>query len=243
MRPVFFLICAVVGSSVCADEPDWRIYEDVLQRHVVRGETAGVELHQVDYSALARDPQFAEVVKRLGQFSLERLTSRAERLAFYINAYNIFALNVVVENWPVESIKDVGSIFRPVWKRPAGILGGEPVSLDKIEHDQLRTMGEPRMHFAIVCASVSCPDLRLEPYRAGTLEKQLDEQCAAFLSNPGKGLRLDGDRAAVSKIFKWFREDFERVGGIEAFVRRYRMLPADVTIRPAIDYNWSVNVR
>jgi len=231
------------GSPAAAVEPDWSGYDQVLQQYVAHGTTGAVEINQVDYSGLARDPAFATVVAELAEFQLQRLESREETLAFYINAYNILALKMVVDNLPVESIRDVGNVFKPVWKHEAGIIGGQTVTLHNIEHDLLRKMNEPRMHLAIVCASVSCPDLRMEAYRAGRLEAQLEAQCTAFLHNPGKGLRRSGKSVEVSKIFKWFAEDFEASGGVAAFVRRYHPLPNEVTLRPSIDYNWSLNGR
>lgn len=237
------LVLVVFAGATQAAEPDWRAYEALLQRYVAPGTKAGVALNLVDYAGLARDPALAGVVRELAAFPLENLASPAESLAFHINAYNILALKMVVDHWPLESIRDVGNIFSPVWKRTAGSLGGESVTLDDIEHARLREMGDPRMHFAIVCASVSCPDLRTEPYRADELDTQLDQQVTDFLNNPGKGLRVTDGRAAISKIFKWFDEDFEAAGGVAAFIRRYHDLPAGMKIRPAIDYNWSVNAR
>jgi Protein of unknown function, DUF547 len=230
------------GTAVAA-EADWTDYEYLLQRYVSRGTTAGVELNQVDYRGLGSDAAFAAAVAKLAAFPLDRLEGREETLAFYINAYNILALKMVVDNWPLASIRDVGSVFRSVWKRPAGTIGGQTVSLDDIEHGRLRRMGEPRIHLAIVCASVSCPDLRMEAYRSDRLEAQLDAQCTDFLNNPGKGLRRSGERAEISKIFKWFGDDFAAQGGVAAFVRRYHPLPGTVSLRPSIDYDWSLNGR
>jgi hypothetical protein len=238
------ILCAVLGGTpAAAVEPDWSGYDQLLQQYVARGTTAAVELNQVDYSGLARDPLFAAVVAELAEFPLQRLESHEETLAFYINAYNILALKMVIDNLPVDSIKDVGNVFKSVWKHDAGFIGGETVTLDNIEHERLRKMNEPRMHLAIVCASVSCPDLRTEAYRADRLEMQLEAQCTEFLHNPGKGLRRSGENAAVSKIFKWFAEDFEVSGGVATFVRRYHPLPDGVTLRPSLDYNWSLNGR
>lgn len=236
------LLISLLGTTpAIAAEPDWRDYEVLLQRYVSRGTVEGVELNQVDYAGLSRDPAFVTVVAQLAAFPLERLNGHAETLAFYINAYNILALKVVADHWPVDSIKDIGSFFRPVWKRPAGTLGGREVTLDEIEHDRLRKMDEPRIHLAIVCASVSCPDLRLEAYTAGRLDGQLEAQCVDFLSNPSKGLRSSGERAEISRIFKWFDQDFAQHGGVETFIRRYVSLPEGTIFRASLDYNWSVN--
>jgi hypothetical protein len=236
------LMLALAGGASAA-EPDWRAYAEVLAAHVAPGERNGVKLNLVDYAGLQADPRFAAVVDQVQAWPLAQLATPRERLAFHINAYNILALQTVAAHWPLDSIKDVGSLFKPVWKRPAGRLGGRTVSLDDIEHGILRKLGEPRMHFAIVCASVSCPDLRAEPYSAARLDAQLDDQVQAFLANDGKGLRVDGDTVHVSKIFDWFGADFDTSGGAGAFIRKYHPLAEDIEIEADIDYDWSVNAR
>ncbi|MGR9037784.1 MAG: DUF547 domain-containing protein, partial [Gammaproteobacteria bacterium] len=155
--------------------------------------------------------------------------------------YNILALKTVIDHWPVDSIKDAGSLLSPVWGKPAGSIDGKTVSLDDIENNILRPMGEPRIHFAIVCASVSCPDLRSTPYTASTLNAQLDEQVHEFLANADKGLRIGKTSIRVSKIFDWFEKDFKTVGGVEAFIRRYRSDLPQLPFKADIDYDWDVN--
>ena len=141
----------------------------------------------------------------------------------------------------MESIKDVGSLFRPVWGKTAGIIGGKEVSLDDIENDIIRPMGEPRIHLAIVCASVSCPDLLTEPYMAEKLNSQLDGQARIFLHNDKKGLRIGKKTIHISKIFDWFEKDFTNAGGVETFIRNYHPDLPDLDIDADIDYDWSVN--
>ena len=153
----------------------------------------------------------------------------------------MLALKMVIEHYPLGSIKDIGSFFNPVWDRPAGKINGKTVSLGDIEHKILRPMGEPRIHLAIVCASVSCPDLRNEPYTAASLNTQLDEQARSFLNNENKGLRVSKKNIQISKIFNWFEEDFKQTGGVEAFIRRYRPNLADLSIDANIPYDWSLN--
>ncbi len=233
----------ISSSTVLASSLQWDEYDHLLKTYVVSGATAGVTLNQVDYSGLGQDQEFAKLVEDLAAFPLQELDSRDETLAFYINAYNILTLKVVIDNWPLESIKDVGNIFRPVWKHAAGVIDGNSVSLHEIEHERLRKMNEPRIHFAIVCASVSCPDLRMEAYRAEKLGEQLDSQVRDFLNNPGKGLQLSGNRAKISQIFDWFEQDFKTGGGVEDFIRRYHAVPEGVQLRKSLNYNWSLNGR
>jgi hypothetical protein len=178
---------------------------------------------RVDYAALRGDPDWPRLVASLAAADPDALPGRAEKLAFWINAYNVLAIDWVVREGPVESIRDLGSLLRPVWKKKAGEIGGRDVTLDEIEHRILRPLGEPRIHVAIVCASTSCPGLRREPFRAAALDRQLDEQARAFLADPRKGLAVDRGAgvARVSKIFDWFAGDFDASGGVRAFLARH----------------------
>ena len=193
------------------------------------------------------DPAFRQVVEGLKHVSLDKLPSKEEKLSCWINVYNILAVKMVADNYPVESIKDVGNLFRPVWKRPAGVVAGKMRTLNEIEHEILREMGEPRIHVAIVCASVSCPDLRAEAFTPDRLDTQLDEQMKAFLVNPGKGLRYDAkkNRVYISAIFDWFEGDFKAQGGVIGYISRYLEPAVATKIKGAklsyLKYNWNVN--
>ena len=198
------------------------LYAEILTLHTY--EVSGIAGVEVDYRALRSEPaasQWREILARLD--SAPRPASRAEKLALWIDAYNILAIDMVLRHYPVESIRDVGSLFRPVWKRDAGRIAGSPVTLHQIEHEILRPMGDPRIHAALVCASSSCPSLRRDPYSAGRIDAQLDEAMRAWLSNPKKGLAID--RAAVrlvlSPILHWFEGDFDALGGVRATLAAY----------------------
>jgi len=223
-----------------ADEPDWTSYQAVLT-HVKPGVKHGVSLMLVDYQTIKTNGSLDKAYQELSAFRLERLSGREEKLAFYINAYNILALKMVTDHWPTESIKDAGSFFKPVWDKPAGVLAGNTVTLGEVEHKILRPMGEPRIHLAIVCASVSCPDLRNEPYIAARLDEQLDDQARRFLNNQGKGLKIKGNVIRVSRIFDWFEEDFAVYGGVSAFIKRYKADLPVLKIKANIPYDWDVN--
>ena len=183
----------IVSSPMSAIDLD--AWAKILERHTRSvSDIAGV---RVDYGALKGSAEWRAVVASLSASAPAQLSDRNEKLAFWINAYNILAIDVVVKNHPVASIKDVGSFFTPVWKKPAGQIGGETVTLDRIEHEILRPMGEPRVHAAIVCASLSCPPLRREPYRADRLDEQLDDNVRTWLSDPRKGATLRGRHPAA----------------------------------------------
>jgi hypothetical protein len=226
--------------NAAAEEPDWTSYQAVLN-HVKQGRKNDISLMLVDYPAIKANGSLDKAYRDLAAFKLERLASREEKLAFYINAYNLLALKMVADHWPTESIKDAGSLFSPVWDNPAGELGGKAITLGEVEHAILRPMGEPRIHLAIVCASVSCPDLLAEPYVAARLDEQLASQTRRFLDNAGKGLRIEKDAIHVSKIFDWFEADFKSQGGVVAFIKRYRTELPELTIKMSIPYDWTVN--
>jgi hypothetical protein len=239
-RLMIFTALLMLSFNTFATEPDWNAYADVL-KSVRPGTKNDVKLALVDYQALKESGKLEAAYQQISNFPVKSLGNKEEKLAFYINAYNILALKTVVDHWPLDSIKDVGSLFSPVWGMPAGSIDGKTVSLDDVENKMLRPLGEPRIHFAIVCASVSCPDLRNTPYTASELNAQLDEQVQKFLGNANKGLKIGDKSIQISKIFDWFGKDFKPAGGVEAFIRRYRTDLPPLPLKESINYDWDVN--
>jgi uncharacterized membrane protein YdjX (TVP38/TMEM64 family) len=249
------VVVAAGGLLVASGEPaaamDSEAYARLVKAHVRSGTVNGIRLHLVDYNAVKTDPAYAQALADFAEAKLDRLGTEADRLAFWANAYNLLAIKAVLDRYPVQSIKDGGSLLRSIWKKKVGTVAGQAYALDDIEHGILRKeFPEPRVHFAIVCASLSCPDLRLEPYQAARLNAQLADAAATFLANTTKGLQPgpDGKTARVSSIFKWFADDFAAQGGVAQFIRRN----ADraVAARLAgltdhglsyLDYDWSLN--
>ena len=242
---VFFIFCP---NSEAFDFSDW---DTLVKKYVAPKTLEGVRLHAVDYAGLKKDSVFSGLVARLEAYNPASLESHESKLSFWINVYNILAAKMITDHYPIESIKDVGSFFKPVWKRVAGTVGGEEHTLNDIEHEILRKMNEPRIHVAIVCASVSCPDLRREAYSAEKLNEQLDDQMEKFLRSPGKGMKLDErkNRVYLSAIFKWFAEDFASRGGVLKYIDRYvraeeRKVLNNSEIKISyLDYNWKINGR
>ena len=238
----------LLAVSASATAVDLDLYGQLLEKHTRAVED--IASTRVDYATVSQDPDWRHLLSSLEASRADALVGR-EKLAFWINAYNILAIDIVARNYPVESIKDVGSLLRPVWKRQAGIIDGRNVTLDEIEHRILRPLGDPRIHGAIVCASLSCPPLRREPYRATDLDAQLDDNVRRWLADPRKGAAVDpGDRSLrVSSIFKWFSEDFEAQGGVPAFLERYGSEEVRALLREEgegvriryLDYDWSLN--
>lgn len=237
-------LALALAAPAAAEMPDIGPLDRLLHRHVAPGTTHGIALNQVDYAAWKADPDHPRAVAALAGFDPARLATRAERLAFWINAYNLLAVKTVLDTGVTGSIKDAGSLFRPVWKRTAGVVGGREVTLDEVEHRILRPMGEPRVHLTIVCASLSCPDLRPEAYDPARLDAQLDDQARRFLANPAKGMRGAG-AVTVSRIFDWFEADFGGEAGVVRFLKHHapQADPPPARIAGYLPYDWSLNGR
>ena len=170
---------------------------------------------------------------------------RAERLAFLVNLYNAATLRLILDHYPIESIRKIGPVWDPnkAWKLPVVAVFGRKSTLNEVEHELIRPVfKEPRVHFALVCAAKGCPPLRSEAYSADKLEAQLDGQAKVFLGQRAKNRTEPAIRTAyLSPIFKWYMEDF---GGSKASVLGYLKpwLPAqDDWAVEWTDYDWSLN--
>jgi hypothetical protein len=197
---ILALLCCVAAAAADADHQaviDWSGWHALLRAHVADG--------QVDYDAIAGDPAFAATVADIADANLAG-HERTAVLAFNINAYNVLAVKGILDGHsPRGGLGRLRFFYRHKYT-----VAGETLTLNKLEHERIRTLGEPRIHFAIVCASASCPPLRSEMYSVETLDQQLDDSARRFVNDPTKN-RFDTDAgvAQLSKIFKWFDEDFE----------------------------------
>ncbi len=188
------------------------IYDSLLKKYVKYG--------RVDYKGFkASAEEFDTYLKELGSISETDYSnwSREEKLSFWINAYNAFTIKAIIDNYPIKgsvfSIYPRTSILQinGVWDKLQFQAVGKTVTLEEIEHEILRKQfKEPRIHFAIVCASLGCPDLRSEAYSADIINEQLESAAIEFVNNPEKGVKINSaDKVVkISKIFKWFGEDF-----------------------------------
>lgn len=223
-------------------------WDKLLQSHVSNGE--------VDYEAIRKSPDQLNAVLAMFARADPASMSTNDQLAFWINAYNVFTVKLIVDNMPLKSIRDIKS----PWKQENWRVGNRILSLDQIEHEILRKdFKEPRIHFAIVCASIGCPDLQNRAFAGATLEEQLARATREFMASP-KHIRteLQGGRFGrkkpvlhVSRIFKWFPDDFTDGGkrSIPDFVRLYAPQETLQFISDAgkrlrvehLDYDWNLN--
>lgn len=232
-----FLYCLPVAA---ADTIDHAVFGDLLSKYVKNG--------RVDYAGFKADQvKLDQYLSSLEKIDPETLT-RNEQFAFYINAYNAWTIKLVLTGYPgLKSIKDLGSILQSPWSKEFVRINGKTLTLDDIEQKILRPrFKDPRVHFAINCASKSCPPLNSEPYRGATLDAQLDKATRDFV-NGSKNYRLDGDSLWISSIFKWYAEDFNNDPA--GFCLKY----AEASLKQALDerdkrlqvkyldYDWSLN--
>jgi hypothetical protein len=220
-------------------------WDALLKQHVVV--LPGSHASQLRYDGLARDraalKAYLASLSKVDRAEFEGW-AKNERKAFLINAYNAFTVEKILTRYPdIRSIWDFGKIFGNPFKDDFFNLLGRPMTLDGIEHETLRKPGaydEPRVHYAVNCAAIGCPMLREEAYTAQRLESQLDEQAQRFLSDRSRNRFRDG-RLEVSKIFDWFKEDFEPH---EKYFARYAKVleypGGPVPIR-FLDYDWALN--
>ncbi len=217
---------------------------------------------QVDYAGFRRErPAFRQVLGTLSAVTPAQFAgwTRAQQMAFLVNAYNAFTVELILGGpADLKSIKDLGSFLQSPWKNEFFRLLGDKRHLDWVEHERLRPdYRDPRIHFAVNCASIGCPALRDEAYVAGRLDAQLDDQTMRFLGDRSRN-RVRNGRLEVSSIFKWYREDFER-GDLglkrlpDLFARHAERLSDDpatlaqlragtLTIE-FLDYDWTLNDR
>lgn len=234
----------------------------LLKKHVLP--LRGGQASQLRYAGMAADraalKAYLDSLSAVPAASFQA-GSPAQQMAFLINAYNAFTVELILTRYPdLASIKDLGSLLQSPWKpKWIPLLGGK-LSLDEIEHEMLRAKGrykDPRVHFAVNCASVGCPALREEAFVAERLDAQLDEQALRFLSDRSRNRYNPArQRLEVSKIFDWFGEDFQQghrgIQSLPGFLARYAEQLADAPAdRERIraqqvpvsfaDYDWSLN--
>lgn len=247
----------LVSPQAAAFNHAYTTYTAILQKRVQW--IADGHSSAVDYGALKRDrAALGTVLKTWSAIGPEEFKrwSGPQQMAFLINAYNGFTLELILTAHPdLKSIRDLGSLLRSPWKKPFFSLLGEERSLDWIEHEQLRPVyRDPRVHFGVNCASIGCPALRPEAFVAERLDVQLDDQQRRFLTDRTRNRFNAADgRLHVSQVFKWFSEDFQDGGGdLKAWMAARGELFADNDADRArlrrgafliehLSYDWSLN--
>ncbi|QNL22029.1 DUF547 domain-containing protein [Hyphobacterium sp. CCMP332] len=201
-----------------------------LKKYVKEGKVAYSEIQQ-DSKVLDR------LINFIATYSLEQVPER-EQKAFYINAYNILVIKGIVDNYPIQSPLDKEGFFEKVKYKVAG----EALTLNEIENIKLRKeYNDPRIHFVLVCAAVSCPELISSVYHPESLEKQIESSTIKSLNDP-EFVRVSDTKIAISEIFKWYAEDFGGQSNYIKFINKYRknILPTNIALS-FYEYDWTLN--
>ena len=270
-----FILCllaltlAPVSSALAQFDHTHKAWDALLKKHIVV--VQGGKTSQARYAGFKQDEaalkSYTESLSAVSDAQFKGFP-KAQQMAFLINAYNAYTVQLILSKYPdLKSIKDLGGTFSSPWKQKFFKLLGNDSFLDQIEHEILRKKGfydEPRVHYAVNCASIGCPALREEAFTADKLDAQLEEQATRFLSDRSRN-RYNAQRESieVSKIFDWFKEDWQSgykgigkdqtpVTSREQYFAKYAALLADkpdeqkliaegkVSIR-FLDYDWNLN--
>lgn len=257
------------GAAFAQFDHTHAAWNALLKKHVVVVD--GGKASQVRYAGFAQDraalKAYLDALSKVTEAEFKSWT-KPQQMAFLINAYNAFTIEKILTRYPeLKSIRDFGTVFGNPWKDRFFTLLGKPSYLDQVEHEILRAKGvygEPRVHFAVNCASIGCPGLREEAFVAERLDAQLEEQTRRFLSDRSRNRYNEkSGQLEVSKIFDWFREDWESgnkgigasaqaIDSREQFFARYAKQLADqpdaqakIAERKAglafLEYDWALN--
>ena len=256
------LFILLFSSPALAFDHNHAAWNELLQQHV-QWDSKGVA-SQVDYAGMQRDEKKLQgYLDDLSAVYLSDFTrwNKAQQLSFLINAYNAFTVELILTEYPdLKSIKALGSFFSSPWSKQFISLLGKTRSLDEIEHEMIRAPGaydDPRIHAAVVCASIGCPGIRDEAFVADRIDQQLEDSLRRFLSDRSRNrYNVETDRLQISKIFDWYGDDFAAGfrghDSLAAFLGDYAEVLADdeksrqrIAIRQAqiefLEYDWLLN--
>ena len=220
-------------------------YNAFLAKYIVQKD--GINLVQYGKVTAEDERSLEDYIETLSDTDITSYTDQ-EVLAYWFNLYNAKTLDLILDNYPVKSIKKIGFLSGP-WDKDILNVRGQEMSLNNIEHDTVReTFNEPRVHFAFNCASIGCPNLKATAWEASTLDADLTQATKNYIASP-RGVRIEKDgEIAASKIFKWYNEDFgENETDVIAFLAKFAEGDKKAALQKATeiddyDYDWSLNV-
>ncbi len=248
MKRIAIIAALLIGTftvTKASADVDHNIWDKLLRTHV---STTG----KVDYKGFVKDKdkvdQYLQILSKTNVAEL----SKEERLAFWINAYNAFMVDLVIKNYPVKTVRDIKGSNKAANAVRFGVfkdklrykVGGLQLDLETMEKEVLLKQNfDARIHFAIVCASFSCPRLYNEAYTGAKLEKQLEIQAKNFINDITKNNIMDANKAQLSKLFDWYKDDFTKVGGsVIGYINKYAITKLNPKAKLSyFEYNWNLN--
>jgi len=214
-------------------------WDALLKKHVKNS--------KLDYKGILEDStEFNGYLNKLGSsLPNDKFWSRDQQFAYWINAYNAFTVKLILDHYPTKSIKDIKggvTFINSVWDIKFIEIEGQKFDLNNIEHGILRDkFKDPRIHFAINCASVSCPALASDAFVAERLDDQLDQAARTFFTDSSKN-SFATEEAKISMIFKWFKKDFTKGQSLKEFLNKYSPVPLTKETKISqLDYDWNLN--
>lgn len=235
------ILAAAVIAIMCAGTafPQHETFTTLLREHVKNG--------AVDYVAMKKDKRFAAYLNNLQKTDPTIISDPNERLAFWINAYNAFTIKLIVDHWPVKSIREIDRDGAGPWELVWVEIAGKKYSLDGIEHEIIRKeFDEPRIHAALVCAAESCPPLRSEAYTGKRLDAQLEDNMNVFLRDTTKNkYDQQSNTLFLSEVFNWFGADFAKKHGsaVQYVLKTLRLSPPSAPAVKYLSYSWNLNTQ
>lgn len=211
---------------------NYNLWEVLLNKNVT---SKGI----VNYKAFKKDSEkLNDFLRQLSRAKITTAWTKNDKIAYWINVYNAYTVKLIVNNYPVHSIKQIEN----PWKEKFFAIDGKLMNLHQVEHEILRNFGDPRIHFAINCASASCPRLIQVPYTAANLERLLERQTKEFINDPFYNT-ITGYAVNVSKIFDWYKKDFKQdAGTVVNFINKYSNTNIkDQEEKGYKQYDWSIN--
>jgi hypothetical protein len=244
MQKIIVFISSILFSLISFSQSgvSHSSFDELLQKHV---DDQGM----INYKGLGKErSKLKSYLKIIESNPPQKSWSKDEKLAYWINAYNAFTLELILNNYPVKSIKDIGATIKiPFVNTPWDIkfihIGDEEYDLNNLEHGIIRKeFNEPRIHFALVCAAVSCPKLQNRAYLPEKLDEQLTKAAKEFLSNTMKNEFESADRASLSKLFNWYGGDFTKEMNLIEYINQYSKIKLNKQAEiDWMDYDWALN--
>ncbi|NJB71870.1 hypothetical protein GGR42_002332 [Saonia flava] len=231
VKSIIFSTFLFFLGNLYSQEISYPKWDSLLQKHVSKN-------GDVDYKKFKNNMDLLnDYLDGMATNNPKKDWGKNEKLAYYINIYNAATVKLILDNYPLKSIKDI----KKPWSKKWVWIGDKQWSLGDIEHKILRKMDEPRIHFAINCASYSCPKLLNEAYIPTKIEAQLQQATASFLNDSTKNT-ITSEKMQLSKIFKWYYKDFTKSGNLINYIESASgvQLPENISIE-YLDYNWSLN--
>lgn len=237
MKQSLLLLAGIFLSLTALAQPSHATFNQLLKTHVTPS-------GEVNYKGVIADkPKLEQYLNTLAKNHPKEGWSKNEKMAYWINAYNAFTISAVIKHYPLKSITEIKPAdAENIWKSDFIKIGDKSYSLDHIEHEILRKkFQDPRIHFAVNCASVSCPPLLNEAFHAERLEQQLEQQARRFI-NASEYNHISSNKLALSSIFSWFKSDFTKNGSLIDYLNNYSAKPinsnATITYKT---YDWNLN--